>query len=328
MRALVRRSGNRRERTLRGRVRVVRIREEAARLASELAVAKEHAREALAVRQLARQANEKLLLATLRAEELAEAAEQAKALAEATSVKLQEREAHMRTVAEFRERLMGEVGHDLHTPLVSITVAANVLLRDGASELQKEVLGGVLSSCSRMLEMVDQLLDLTQTRLGGGIPVRPSPGDLTAIVWAVVEEIETAHPDRWIRFEAPLSIPGQWDAGRIARVVSNLIGNALQHGRHDGAVKVGLHPEGGEAVLEVENEGPRIPPELLPTLFEAFRRGARGPAGPKGLGLGLFITHETVVAHGGSIEVESSEEGRTVFRVRLPRGCEESGRSG
>jgi len=294
-------------------------REEIARLERELVVAREQAAEATDVRQLAKEANEKLIVAMVRLQELTEAAERAKALADDAARKLQEREAHLRVVAEFRERMLGEVGHDLHSPLVSISVAVTVLLREGASESQTGVLNGILTSCNRMLDMVSELLDLTQARLGGGITIRPALIDLAALTWSVVEEMETANEGRRIHLDAPSCVEGQWDSGRMGRVISNLIGNAMQHGDADFPVKVGLHLEDTAAILTVENQGPRIAPEVVATMFQPFRRGPRSAARSKGLGLGLFISEQTVQAHGGRIEVESSVAGTTVFRVRLPR---------
>jgi signal transduction histidine kinase len=101
----------------------------------------------------------------------------------------------------------------------------------------------------------------------------------------------------------------------MAQVVSNLVGNALTHGAVDAPVELALHSDGSGALLEVSNRGPAIEPELAGRLFEPFRRGNRdGDA--RGLGLGLYIVREIVSAHGGTIEVRSTDE-RTSFRVRL-----------
>jgi signal transduction histidine kinase len=98
----------------------------------------------------------------------------------------------------------------------------------------------------------------------------------------------------------------------MTQVMQNLIGNAIQHGETGAPVVVRISDSGSEAFLEVVNRGPPIPRHLLPHLFEPFRRGSHGA----GLGLGLYIAHAIVIAHGGTIDVESHET--TAFRVRLP----------
>jgi signal transduction histidine kinase len=112
---------------------------------------------------------------------------------------------------------------------------------------------------------------------------------------------------------------GAWDGGRLIEALSNLIGNAMEYATVGSTVR--LHAQGSDAevVLEVQNDGPAIPPELLPVLFEPFRSGRQGPQVKAGhLGLGLYIAHEIVTAHGGTLEAESAN-GVTSFRLRLPR---------
>ncbi len=109
------------------------------------------------------------------------------------------------------------------------------------------------------------------------------------------------------------------DRERLLQVASNLVGNAVQHGT--GAVRVEVEGGPGEVALAVHNEGPRIPPEAVPHLFEPFRRGVRGDGQAGSVGLGLFIVREVVRAHGGRIDVQS-DAARTMFRVVLPRHAE------
>jgi signal transduction histidine kinase len=112
------------------------------------------------------------------------------------------------------------------------------------------------------------------------------------------------------------------DRDRLAQVVSNLLGNALEHGDATRAVTVAL-VGGDDVALTVHNEGPAIAPEIMPVLFEPFRvtRGERS----RGLGLGLYITEQIVLAHGGRVDVSSSVEGGTTFVVHLPRFVNEEG---
>jgi signal transduction histidine kinase len=103
----------------------------------------------------------------------------------------------------------------------------------------------------------------------------------------------------------------------MAQVVSNLVGNAITHGAPGEPVRVSLDGDADELRLTVWNAGTQIPPEMLPVLFEPFRRGAASRG--RGLGLGLYIVKQIVTAHGGDIDVHSTAENGTTFAVRVPR---------
>ncbi len=225
--------------------------------------------------------------------------------------------------ARFRERFIGIVGHDLRSPLGAITFASAVLMQqDECSEAQSRVVRRISRSADRMARMIKDLLDFTRSRQGGGMPLTRAPTDLRAVCRQVVEEAQIANPQRVVRFAAQGDALGAWDADRLAQVASNLIGNALEHGAADGPVQVRLRDTGAGSVvvLEVHNDGPPIPPELLPRLFDPFRRSAGSDEGAAtGLGLGLFIVHQIVTAHGGTIRVTSDVAQGTTFTVELPR---------
>jgi PAS domain S-box-containing protein len=218
-----------------------------------------------------------------------------------------------RTV-RFREHLVGIVSHDLRNPLTAIVTSAQLLLRYGElPERQARVVARISSSADRMARMIDDLLDFARTRLGGEFPIHPRRIDLRQICEQTVEELEFAYT-RQVKLEATGDLWGDWDADRMAQVISNLVGNALQHS--DGEVAVTLRGESDVVLLETKNDGPPIPREVLPHVFEP---GRRGDARAGGLGLGLFIVQQIVLAHGGSIEVRSSEGDGTTFTVALPR---------
>jgi signal transduction histidine kinase len=172
-----------------------------------------------------------------------------------------------------------------------------------------------------MARMIGDLLDFTRSRLGGGFPIHTRRMDLRELSQAVIEELELAYPDRTIELEARGDAWGNWDPDRIAQVVSNLVGNALQHSPAGSTVRLDLRDEGDRVLLETSNAGPPIPAEVLPHIFDPGRRGppGRGRNESSGLGLGLFIVREIVLAHGGEISVRSSAEEGTTFTVSLPR---------
>jgi len=215
--------------------------------------------------------------------------------------------------ALFREHLLGIVSHDLRNPLTAIVTSAQLLLRYGElPERQARVVARISSSADRMARMIDDLLDFARTRLGGEFPIHPRRVDLRQICEQTVDELEFAYT-RQVKLDAQGDLWGDWDPDRMAQVISNLVGNALQHS--DGDVAVTLHGETDVVVLETKNGGPPIPRDVLAHIFEP---GRRGDARAGGLGLGLFIVQQIVLAHGGSIEVRSNGHG-TTFTAALPR---------
>jgi PAS domain S-box-containing protein len=221
---------------------------------------------------------------------------------------------------QFRDRLVGIVSHDLRSPLQSITLATELLLR--REDVPATALSGVrriARSAERMSRMITDLLDFTRARVGGGIPLRRQHTRLVELVRATLEELEVTHPDRVVLTHGRGPHAGEWDPDRLAQVVSNLVGNALQHGARDTPVQVALREEGSEVVLTVTNQGAPIPEALLPHVFDPFQRAA--DSGREGLGLGLYIVEQIVQAHGGTIAVCSSAAAGTTFTVRLPRAC-------
>ena len=223
-------------------------------------------------------------------------------------------------VREFQERFVAMLGHDLRNPLAAINMGIGLLRRDPAGPLAKRTLDRIASSTRRMTRMVEQILDLSRARLGGGIAVDPAPMDLRAMLTAVTDEVRAAHPDRVLDVQCP-AISGIWDRDRLEQVFSNLVSNAIHHGHADSPIRIVAGQDADRVHISVHNEGPPIPDLMRAMLFDPFRRGDRDASASKssGLGLGLFISRELVLAHGGDIDVHSTAIGGTTFRVTLPR---------
>jgi signal transduction histidine kinase len=232
-----------------------------------------------------------------------------------------EQELHERTeTLRLNEMFTAVLGHDLRTPLGAILTSAELLLHLSSDEAVGQTALRIRSSGKRMSRMIEDMLDLARTRLAGGVLLKPEPADLGLLIQPVVQEQQAAFPDRCIEVLHEGDLTGKWDAGRLAQVVSNLVGNALQHGNGGEAVQIRL--DGAEldvVVLSVRNAG-CIPAELLPHIFDPFRGAERERGRDEGLGLGLYIVRKIVEAHNGSVEVQSGEGKRTLFRVSLPRG--------
>lgn len=215
----------------------------------------------------------------------------------------------------------GVLAHDLRNPLGAITSAAHVaLLQDeSADERIKRPLGRILSSAGRMSNMIAQLLDFTRARVGGRIAIRPTQASLLDVAKQVIAELELVHADRTLAVTAHADPYGVWDPDRLLQVVSNLVGNACEHGTPRGHVVVEIDGRAPSVVtLAVRNDGV-IPPAVRPHLFEPFGGRERRTGDSRGLGLGLYIVREIVRAHRGTIDVSSSEGEGTCFVVRLPR---------
>lgn len=222
---------------------------------------------------------------------------------------------------EFQERFIAILGHDLRNPLAAIDMGASLLRRQlPAESASLRVVDKVHSSAQRMSRMIEQILDLTRSRLAGGLDIVPELADLDELLVAVVEELRTAYPTRTIVLHsAPL--PGAWDTDRLAQVFSNLVSNALHYGKPTLPVTVTARLAADVVTVDVHNDGTPIPPNVQATLFSPFRRGTRDSrtATTAGLGLGLYISREIAVGHGGNVTVESSAASGTTFTVTLPR---------
>jgi len=221
----------------------------------------------------------------------------------------------------FREMFIGMLGHDLRNPLSAILTGAQALIvNPEVPDRPKQTAERMQRSVHRMSRMVDQLLDYTRARSGGGIPVVLVPADLFAVCREAVQELEQANIGR--RFDLLLSGDGdgEWDLDRMSQVFSNLLGNAVAYGRPDQPIRVTLR--GGPTAIhgEVLSFGAPIPPPVLPHIFHPFRRANDlKSTSTSGLGLGLFITREIVRAHGGTISVASSAADGTSFVFEIPR---------
>jgi signal transduction histidine kinase len=225
-------------------------------------------------------------------------------------------------VDDARNLLLGVIGHDLRTPLGVVSMTSDYLLKAGAlGQGNSDALGRIFRAAERMKSIVDDILDFTRTALGVSLPVTLAPANMGDIVEQIASEVSAVYPGSQVEVSRDGELTGQWDAARVAQLLSNLIANAVQHGEDGKAVSVRVRGDRNEVVLRVHNDGPPIPEETMRTLFTPLRQTwsmeAEKHSGSSGLGLGLYIAREIAVAHGGSIDVSSDVRG-TAFLVRLP----------
>jgi two-component system sensor histidine kinase/response regulator len=218
----------------------------------------------------------------------------------------------------LNELFTAVLGHDLRNPLGAILNSANLLERVSKEDVVKQSAARMANSGRRMSRMIDDMLDLTRARLGGGIPLRRQECDLGQVMQRVLHEHTAALSAARFNIAQEGNLAGFWDAGRLAQVASNLVGNALEHGDASDPIQVSMHGQRLELVsFSVTNTG-EIPQEVMPQLFDPFRGAQRHLGRSDGLGLGLYIVQQIVLAHGGRVDVKTDGQ-RTTFVVQLPR---------
>lgn len=231
-------------------------------------------------------------------------------------------EEESRRAVDFQEQLVGIVSHDIRSPLGAIISWARIMAVGGPPpEEQQRTFKRITSAALRIERLTRLLLDFARARLGGGITLEPRRCDMRELLQKVTHEFRVAYPDRSMVFEVEGDDShGTWDPDRLAQVLSNLLENALKYSPPDTQVRLVAHGEKDYVELTVHNQGKPVPPELMPQIFEPFRRGPQSSRTAKtSYGLGLYIVREIVLAHGGTIEVRSNIEEGTTFIVRLPR---------
>lgn len=218
----------------------------------------------------------------------------------------------------LNEMFVGILGHDLRSPLGTIINGSRLLEYECSSEEGRRALSRMIAAGERMAGMLTQMLDLTRARLGGGVVGPKRPLDVAHLIQTVVDEVATNHPGREMIVRCKGTTGVAADAGRLLQVFSNLVINAVNHGSSDAPVMISLTGGEDEVVVCVSNAG-AIPADLLPTIFDPFRSGRSTSSRTSGLGLGLYISKQIMIGHGGSLEVETGTDCGTAFTARIPR---------
>lgn len=227
-------------------------------------------------------------------------------------------------VDQARDMFLAILSHDLRSPLNAIGTTAHMVpyvVNDPAKA--QACSHRITRSVSVMARMISDLLDYTRTRLGTGMPVIPAPLDLAALAHELIADFRVAHPDREFDFRTDGDMNGTWDSDRIRQAMSNLLGNALQHGSANCPVTLLLRSEDAYVFITVHNGGDPIPPSELPKIFDPLIRGSGGGGAKSNrtgsIGMGLYIAREVAKSHGGRIDAISTAENGTSFTIRLPR---------
>jgi signal transduction histidine kinase len=222
-----------------------------------------------------------------------------------------------RKTAELRDQFIAILGHDLRNPVGAVLNSAQLLMRMQQDERSLRVANIIYDSSYRMKGLIENVLDFARGRMGGGITLSLNADEpLEKVLQHVIAELHIIWPERVIETHFDLSEPVNCDGKRIAQVFSNLLSNALMHGKADTPVNVNAASVNGQFTLSVANPGKKIPEAAMERLFHPFSRGEVKP-GQQGLGLGLYIASEIAHAHGGKLDVVSTNE-ETCFTFCMP----------
>ncbi len=221
---------------------------------------------------------------------------------------------------KIRDRFVGILGHDLRVPLNAVALAAaQIAARPCTDPKHARMAATIQNSSDRMFRMIADVIDFTHAHLGQGIPAVPALSDIGEICEEAASELRLNHPQREIKVELSGDLRGHVDRDRLIQALSNLIGNAIQHGKDPIIVSAHETTDRNAVVTQVKNFGPPIPADIAPRLFDPFRVGHEETHRPRtNLGLGLYIVQQIALAHGAHCTA-GSDENETVFEIRWPR---------
>lgn len=221
-------------------------------------------------------------------------------------------------IGELRETFIAILGHDLRNPVGTTRMCADILLQMNLPELGRRQASTIKSTSYRMQGLIDNLLDFAKGHLGDGIQLDFLTNNqaLKKALQQVSKEIKTIDTKHEIHVEIELKETVACDINRISQLYSNLLGNAMKHGAVDKPIMTEVLAEKGLFTLRVSNSGAKITDEKMANLFKPFFT-TNATNNKSGLGLGLYISSEIAKAHGGKMEVSSTEE-QTTFQFTMP----------
>lgn len=221
-----------------------------------------------------------------------------------------------KNTAELRDKFIAILGHDLRNPVGAILNVSELLLRMPVEDRVKKMASIVHSSTQRMRGLIENILDFARGHLGEGIKLQLSTEEpLAEMFLQIVEELRLVSPDYKIETKFTLEQTFSCDGKRLAQLFSNLLSNALTHGKKGALVQVVVSAKDDEFLLSITNEGNKIDMQVMDRLFQPFYKGDLEPT-QRGLGLGLYIASEISKAHKGTIEA-SSTDACTCFTFKM-----------
>jgi two-component system sensor histidine kinase KdpD len=213
--------------------------------------------------------------------------------------------------------LLNSISHELRTPLAAITTATNSLVESKDAQIQHAMAGEIQEATTRLNRLVGNLLDVTRLE-SGHVQAKLEWHDIGDIIQTTIRSLQRELAGHNVTLEIQEKLPlARLDFTLMQQALSNLLLNAVMHTPRGTTVSVQARKEGNDLILRVADNGPGLPPDLLPRIFEKFVRAANAPTG--GSGLGLAIVKGFVEANGGRIMAENKLSGGALFTIRLPQ---------
>jgi signal transduction histidine kinase len=239
--------------------------------------------------------------------------------AEAAVEMLKQRERALEFEQVARERFVSTLSHDLQTPLTTVRLNAQMILRYyGAEEKLNQAMVKQIRNINRIEGMIRNLLDANSIRAGGKIPLEFEECHLNEIIENTVQDLMHIHGDRFI-IHCNQKIHGHWSANGIYRILENLCTNAVKYGDEQSKIEISAEKLREGVFLRVNNKGSPIPESEQTSIFESFTRAPSAIESKKtGWGLGLALVKGLTEAHGGLVTLESNKLHGTTFIIFLP----------
>ncbi|MCW8108864.1 HAMP domain-containing histidine kinase [Alteromonas ponticola] len=230
--------------------------------------------------------------------------------------KLQTALSDEKEIARLREQYIAILGHDIRTPLSSLSLCVDLLKDHTNDTFINKILGKMTNSVARMNGLINDVMDFTYGRVGDGLKLNLRPiEDLSPGLEHTISELAGLHSTCEIIADIQLKRALVCDSDRICQLLSNLLVNAITHGDNTQPIYVTAYIQNGQFTLEVKNQGKTIPTTTLESLFQPFWRSLQDK-NSKGLGLGLFIASEIAKAHEGKLTVASHNQ-ETLFTFTM-----------
>lgn len=245
-----------------------------------------------------------LLLARKRLEELVDTKEQLASLATDRAL--------------FAEQMIGIVSHDLRNPLSTIAMGTTILESTECSPQQRLAVERIARASRRAADLVSDLLDFTQARIGKGVAIQPATIDLHDVVDRAVDDLGFLYPGSRLERSRSGSGTCHADDGRLIQMIGNLVSNAVTYGSSEAPVTVSSRITDDECLVAVHNHGPAIPDDVQERMFSPMVRAHQDGSEARSVGLGLYIVREIVEAHHGTVTLTSSEANGTTFTATFP----------
>lgn len=227
----------------------------------------------------------------------------------------------MESEAQLREEFVAMLTHDLRSPLAAAKLSAQMVRRYPENpEARERNVARVVANIERADKLIHDMLDVSRLKAGETLPLDIRQCNLRELAAATVEHLRFIYPERVLRCEGDETVLGHWSCEGVARMLENLVTNALKYGARDREITVRCEDLGDRARFSVHNWGEPIAPEKLSSLFLPFRRNeGAATASQPGWGLGLALVRGLAEAHRGQVVAESNGIRGTVFAVTLPK---------